>query len=56
MINWQTPVSLNPLTAGLEYIRVFHFLLSHKVSLSNMLQIKRDVNQKDLKIVNFHFV
>ena len=48
-------VSLNPLTAGADYNRFFTFLLYHN-ELSNILKIKCDINQQDLKIVHVHFV
>ena len=43
-----------PITAGPDYIRFLHFLLEHQIL--NMLKIKRDINQQDLKIVDLHFV
>ena len=48
---------LNPLTAGAAYIRVF-ILYQHiiKYDILNMLKIKCDINQQDLKIVDLHFV
>ena len=44
---------LNPLTAGVAYIRVFIFYLYR---IFNMLKIKCDINQQDLKRVDLHFV
>ena len=44
---------LNPLTAGAAYIRVFVFYQHH---IFNMLKIKCDINQQDLKRVDLHFV
>ena len=43
----------NPLTAGAEYIRVFVFFINHVL---NMLKIKCDINQEDLKRIDLHFV
>ena len=34
----------------------FHFLLAHWVLHLNTLMIKCDINQQDLKRVDFHFV
>ena len=48
--------ALNPLTAGAEYIRVFIFYLHIKYGILNMLKIKCDINQQDLKGVDLHFV
>ena len=47
---------VNPLTAGAAYIRVFIFYQSIKYHILNMVKIKCDVNQQDLKRVDFHFV
>ena len=47
---------INPLTAGAEYIRVFIFSWHNKYHVLNMLKIKCDINQQDLKRVDFHFV
>ena len=47
---------LNPLTAGVAYIRVF-ILYSHiKYHLLNMLKIKCDINQQYWETVVLHFV
>ena len=48
---------VNLLTAGVAYIRVFIFY-SHiiKYHILNMLKIKCDINQQDLKRVDLHFV
>ena len=49
-------LAYNPLTAGTAYIRVF-ILYSHiKYHILNMLKIKCDINQQDLKRVDLHFV
>ena len=49
-------IVFNPLTVGSDYIRGFHILLAHcYYQISNMLKIKRDINQQDLKIVDLHF-
>ena len=34
----------------------FYFLLAHSYYPLNMLKIKRDINQQDLKIFDHHFV
>ena len=47
---------LNPLTAGAAYIRVFILYWHIKYHLLNMLKIKCDINQQDLKTVDLHFV
>ena len=45
------------LTAGPEYIQSFlQFWLPIKYQLLNMLKIKRDINQQDVKTVRFHVV
>ena len=46
----------NPLTAGVAYIRVFIFYQDIKFHNFNMLKIKCDINQQDLKRVDIHFV
>ena len=46
----------NPLTAGAAYIRVFIFHQHIKYDILNMLRIKCDINQQDLKRVDLHFV
>ena len=46
----------NPLTAGAAYIRVFIFYQNIKYNILNMLKIKCDINQQDLKRVDLHFV
>ena len=52
-------VSCNPLTFN-RWCRIysgFQFLLAHiKYHFLNMLTIKCDINQQDLKRVNLHFV
>ena len=48
--------TFNPLTAGIAYIRVFIFYKHIKYHISNMLKIKCDINQQDLKRVDLHFV
>ena len=45
-----------PLTAGAAYIRVFMFYWHIKYHISNMVNIKYDINQQDLKRVDLHFV
>ena len=47
---------LNPLTAGVAYIRVFIFYQHINYHLLNMLKIKCDINQQYLKTVDLHFV
>ena len=49
-------VSINHLTAGAAYIRVFIFYQYIKYHILNMLKIKCDINQQDLKRVDLHFV
>ena len=44
----------NPLTAGAAYIRVFIFYGHIKHHILNMLKIKCDINQQDLKRVDHH--
>ena len=43
-------------TAGTAYIRVFIFYQHIKYHILNMLKIKCDINQQDLKRVNLYFV
>ena len=40
------PLTLNPLTAGAAYLRVFIFYWRIKYHLINMLKIKCDINQQ----------
>ena len=49
-----TSLSLNLLTAGVAYIRVLFFISTLSTPF-NMLKIKCDMNQQDLKIVDLHF-
>ena len=49
-------IPLNPLTAGVAYIRVFIFNKHIKYHLLNMLKIKCDINLQDLKTAVLHFV
>ena len=49
-----TQCLLNPLTASAAYIRVFIFYYNIKYHLLNMLKIKCDINQQDLKRVDLH--
>ena len=49
----KTPV--NPLTAGAAYIRVSIFFSHIKYHIINMLKIKCDINQQDLKRVDLYF-
>ena len=46
----------NPLTAGAAYIRVFNFYKHINYHILNMLKIKCDINQQDLKRADLHFV
>ena len=48
--------TLNPLTAGAAYFRVFIFYYHIKYHILNMLKIKCDINQQDLKRVYLRFV
>ena len=48
--------AFNPLTAGAEYIRIFISYWHIKYHVLNMLKIKYDINQQDLKKVDLHFV
>ena len=53
---WVTgKVAFNPLTAGAAYILGFIFYQHIKYHILNMLKIKCDINQQDLKRVDFHF-
>ena len=45
----------NPLTAAAAYIRVFIFSWHIEYHLLNMLKIKCDINQQNLKRVDRHF-
>ena len=57
MVYTQIFQSSNNLTAGVDYIPVFHVLISTlNTSFWGMLNIKRDINQQDLKIVCLYFV
>ena len=47
---------VNPLTAGAAYIRVLTFYQNIKYHILNMLKIKCDINQQDLKRVDLYFV
>ena len=47
---------LNPSIAGAAYIRVFIFYQHIKYHILNMLKIKCDINQQDLKRVDLQFV
>ena len=49
-------VSINPLTASAAYIRVFIFYWHIRYHNLNMLKMKCDINQQDLKRVDLHFV
>ena len=46
----------NPLTAGAANIRVLIFYWHIMYHVLNMLKIKCDINQQDLKSVYLHFV
>ena len=48
---WGGTTSIYPLIAGAEYILVYI-----KYDILNMLKIKCDINQQDLKTVDLHFV
>ena len=45
---------VNPLTA--VHIRFLHFSLADYIQLLNLLEIKSDIKQQDLKLVDLHFV
>ena len=47
---------LNPLSAGADHIRFLHFLWHITYQLLNLLNIKSDIIQQNLKIVDLHFV
>ena len=47
---------VNPCTAGAAYIRVFIFYSHIKYHILNMLKMKCNINQQDLKRVDLHFV
>ena len=49
-------LTLNPLTAGVAYIGVFISYYHIKYHILNMVKIKCDINQQDLKRVDLHFV
>ena len=49
-------IYFNPLTTGAAYIRVFIFYWHINYHLLNMLKIKCDINQHDLKTVDLHIV
>ena len=49
-------INLNPLVTGAAYIRFFIFYEHIKYHILNMLKIKCDINQQDLKRVDLHFV
>ena len=49
-------LALNPLTAGAAYICGFTFYRHIKYHILNMVKIKCDINQQDLKRVNLHLV
>ena len=42
------------ITAGAAYIRVFIFYQHIKYHILNMLEMKCDINQQDLKTVDLH--
>ena len=46
----------NPLTAGAAYIRVLIFYKHIQYHILNMLKIKCDINQQNLKRFDLHFV
>ena len=47
---------VNPLTASAKYSRVLIFYQHIKYHLLNMLKIKCDIKQQDLKTVDLHIV
>ena len=47
-------LTLNPLTAGVAYIRVFIFDYHIRNHFLKMLKIKYDINQQYLKTVDLH--
>ena len=49
-------LTLNPLTVGAAYIRVFIFYQHIKYHVLNMLKIKCEIKQEDLKRANLYFV
>ena len=49
-------ISINPLTAGVAYIRVSFFYQHIMYHILNMFKIKCDINQRDLKKVHVYFV
>ena len=51
-----TDTSVNPLTAGAAYLRVFIFYQHIKYHLLNMEKIKCDINRQYLKTDDPHFV
>ena len=53
-IQWRC--GLKSVTAGVVYILVFMFYQHIKYHILNMLKIKCDINQQDLKRVDLHFV
>ena len=46
----------NPFNRRCRIYPGLYFLLAHQVPHFNMLEIKCDINQQDLKRVHFHFV
>ena len=48
--------AINPLTAGVAYMRVFIFYQHITYHFLNMLKIKYDINQQYLKTADLHFV
>ena len=46
----------NTLPAGAAHIRVFFFYQHIQYHILDMLKIKCDINQQDLKRVDLHFV
>ena len=49
-------MKVNPLAAGAAYSRVLIFYYNINYHILNMLKIKCDINQQDLKRVVLHFV
>ena len=52
----QSRLILNPSTAGAVDFHFLHFLKHITYHLLNILKIKSDINQQDLKFVDLHFV
>ena len=55
IVQWHMQ-EINPLTDGAAYIQVFIFYRHIKYHILNMLKIKCDIDQQDLKRVDFDYV